>query len=687
MQGINNYQLPGQTEAATQMTGYAGLGSMGAGQNYMNMATDPNATQAFMSPYVQNALQPQMREAARQSAMQGQQNTAQAIGAGAYGGSRSGIVEAERQRNLGQLQSDIYDKGMQNAFQSAQQAQQFGSDLGLRGYGQAGQLAGQMGQLGQQQYGQEMGLMGQQFDIGSKQQAYEQARLNQLIQNYATQQQYPFIQLGTLSNMLRGLPMQASTTQMYQAQPTGLTAGLGLAGAGANLYQAFGNAPPKKEGGEIKEMASGGIATGVDPYKLPGMLEKLSDKQLSTKGEDQQVDPATKEMVDAETARRAGLRKGAGIMQAANGGVVAFKEGTKDAINADEEEKPAPRPAPKTAGPVDKGSPYAGGLNEYLSGDPANDPEIQRMRTMAAAQEKEAKLGVEGQMTRKQNLYEKYKIDPLAMYQKQREEQEEQLTMTKEDARKTEHLRWAQIFAKFGSTPGPTLKAALVAINDGIPDLLDDQAKTRAAQREIKKIMGELDKSELLYKMNRVDEGDKKDQEAKSKLTDLTLAIDKALYEKRKTQAQISGELEGRRMTNVSNEKQTGMRVAGDVQVANINQRREDNREKARLAKEEEISKKRADEHTRLAQAEMNKLTYDKERRKNIDDAKKIVNNPDVPEATKKPYREQLAEYKREEDELRRRMPTLYPDARLDEVEGGTANTSGFTNFREVKPK
>jgi hypothetical protein len=76
-------------------------------------------------------------------------------------------------------------------------------------------------------------------DIGAKQQAYEQQRLNQIIQDYATQQQYPFIQLGTLSNMLRGLPMQASTTQMYQAQPPLMQQAVGLAGAGANLYQAF----------------------------------------------------------------------------------------------------------------------------------------------------------------------------------------------------------------------------------------------------------------------------------------------------------------------------------------------------------------------------------------------------------------------------------------------------------------
>ena len=708
MRGISGYQLPGQTGLATRMTGVGGMESMGAGQRYEQQATNPYATQAYMSPYMEGALQPQMREAQRQSDIQKQSNLAEASKQGAFGGSRSALVEAERQRNLAQQQQDIYGKGMQNAFEQARQSQQFGAELGLKGYGQGLQAAGQMGALGQQQYGQETGLLGQQYDVGSKQQAYEQARLNQKIQDYATAQQYPFIQLGTVSNMLRGLPMQASTTQMYQAQPPLLQQGIGLAGAYANLSQAgaFGNQPQKKEGGAIKEMASGGIATGVDPYKLPKMLEKLSDKQLSTKGEDQQIDPSTKEMVDTETARRAGLRKGAGIMQAANGGVVAFKKG--DVVDnpfikdeppeerAKNEVKPAPKaakpapkaekPAPKTAGPVDKDSPYAGTLNPYLTSDPANDPEIVRMRQMATKQEAEANLGVEGQMKRKQDLYTKYGIDPLAMYEKQRKEQEEQLSMTKEDARKSEHLRWAQMFAKFGSTPGPVLKAALLSINDGIPDLLDDQAKTRAAQKEIIKIMAERDKSELLYKLGRVDDAEKADKEAKSKLTDLTLAIDKSIFEKNKTKAQISGELEKSRMSNVSNEKQTAMRVAGDIKVAGIRESAEGTREKARLDKQAELDKKRADYHTRLAQADLDKLKLDKDRRKDIKDAKEIVNDTNTPEETKKKYRAKLKEYDREEEELRRGLPLKYPDARLEDLQGSSADT--FTNFREVnKPK
>lgn len=353
MRGIQNYQLPGQTGAASQLAGYAGLGAMGAGQNYMNMATNPYATQAFMSPYMEGALQPQMREAARQSAIQGQQNQAQAVQQGAFGGSRQAIVEAERQRNLGQQQADIYGKGMQSAFEQARQAQQFGADIGLRGYGQAGEMASTLGGLGQQQYGQELGLMGKQMEVGGQQQAYEQQRLNQIIQDYATSQQYPLMQLGVLSNMLRGLPMQAATTQMYQAQPSMASQMAGGLGTGMALYgQAKQAGFNVAEGGHIteegvKKYAKGGI-TGE--YAVSDIVSKLSDAQLDAQLKNPNSPPEVKEAAAKETQRRAEMRGMAG------GGVVAFKEGkavkaVKDEFSPDDiiEEARARKSANKSA--------------------------------------------------------------------------------------------------------------------------------------------------------------------------------------------------------------------------------------------------------------------------------------------------------------------------------------------------
>lgn len=244
-QGMANLQPSQQLGAATQLAGIGGLGSLGAGQNYAQQATNPYAMQAYMSPYMQNALQPQMREAARQSAMEGQKNQAQAVQQGAFGGSRSALVEAERQRNLGQQQADIYGRGMQSAFEQAQRAQQFGADLGLRGYGQAGQMANILGQLGQTQFGQQKDVIQGQASMGAQQQGLEQQRLSQQYQDFLTQRGYPQQQLAFMSDMLRGLPLSQSTQATYTAPPSTVSqlGGLALAGYGMS----------RKEGGLISE--------------------------------------------------------------------------------------------------------------------------------------------------------------------------------------------------------------------------------------------------------------------------------------------------------------------------------------------------------------------------------------------------------------------------------------------------
>ena len=260
--GFTPLQQQAQQEAAnlgpaqqlgigTQMAGLAGLGQLGAGQQYTMQATNPYAMGAYMSPYMENALAPQMREAARQSAIQGQMDQAKAVQQGAFGGSRSAIVEAERQRNLGQLQSDIYNKGLQNAYQQAQQAQQFGATLGLQGQQGAAQTAATLGQLGQTQFGQQKDIINAQATAGAQQQALQQAQLQQQYQDFMTQKAYPQQQLAFMSDILRGAPLGQQTQQQYTAAaPSGMgqVAGLGLAALGASKAGLFG-----KKGGRVPD--------------------------------------------------------------------------------------------------------------------------------------------------------------------------------------------------------------------------------------------------------------------------------------------------------------------------------------------------------------------------------------------------------------------------------------------------
>ena len=248
-QGVANLRPAQQLGLGTQFSGLAGLQGLGAGQQYAQQATSPGAMQAYMSPYTQLALEPQMREARRQSDITGQQQASQAVRAGAFGGSRFGLMEAERQRNLGQTQSDIYGRGMQTAFEQARQAQQFGADLGLRGAGMGLQAAGQLGQLGQTQFGQQKDVLQGQLSAGAQQQGLEQQRLAQAYQDFQAQRQYPYQQLSFMSDMLRGLPLSQERRTMYEQPPSALgqIAGAGamyLGGKHAGLFGAEGGVVP-----------------------------------------------------------------------------------------------------------------------------------------------------------------------------------------------------------------------------------------------------------------------------------------------------------------------------------------------------------------------------------------------------------------------------------------------------------
>ena len=298
--GAANLNLPANYGLATGQTLGTGmqLGALapqmgGAGLNYALQATSPLATQAYMSPYVQSALAPQLAEARRQYDITGQQQQSQAARSGAFGGSREALMAAENRRNMNQAMNQMIGQGYQNAFNQAQQAQQFGANLGLQGQqAQAGALAqqlaaaNQLAGLGGQQLQAQQGIFNLQNQLGQQQQQQQQNIINQAVQNYATAQQYPFMQLGILNSMLRGLPMQQSSTQMYQAPPSAISqlAGLGTAGLGAlGMYnQAMGS----KAGGlqEVKKMAAGGNAIPMKSYsddQLQGVLRSPSSSLMA----------------------------------------------------------------------------------------------------------------------------------------------------------------------------------------------------------------------------------------------------------------------------------------------------------------------------------------------------------------------------------------------------------------------
>ena len=314
-QNVQNMQAAPQIGQATGLAGASGLGSIGTGgqmgmvgQQYANQATNPYAQQAYMSPYIQNALQPQLAEMNRQYGITGNQLKGQAVGQGAFGGNRQALMQSENERNKNMAMNAAIGSGYQNAFQAAQQAQQFGAGLGLQGlqgqmagFGQANQAAGTLGQLGQTQYGQNMGINQAQQQVGAIQQAQAQQGLDQAYQDFLKQKNYPYQQLAFMSDMTRGLPLSQSAQSIYSAPPSAVSqlGGLGMSALG--IYGMSGGF--KAEGGMVgKGHANGGLMAaktykdGGLAYAGGGDLSLKTDEELT----EMLANPSTDPMLAAE---------------------------------------------------------------------------------------------------------------------------------------------------------------------------------------------------------------------------------------------------------------------------------------------------------------------------------------------------------------------------------------------------
>lgn len=265
------------------ITGQAATGLQGIAERAGNLQYNPYQTGQFgaqagqyMSPYMQNVVDIQQREAQRQADIAATQQQAQATQAGAFGGSRDAIMRAEAARNLALQKGDIQAQGLQQAYQQAQrqfnteqalgeQSRQFGSNLGLQGLQTAGQAQVGAGNLGQQQFEQGMGITGLQSQLGGVQQQQGQNVLNTQYQQWLDQQNYPLQQVGYMSNIINRLPQTRTLEQTGTAsEPSFLNqvAGLGTAALGIpGVQKAIGSL--FASGGQVKNYAKGGLVSGL----------------------------------------------------------------------------------------------------------------------------------------------------------------------------------------------------------------------------------------------------------------------------------------------------------------------------------------------------------------------------------------------------------------------------------------
>ena len=227
--GLGALTFDPTTGAVTQIGAGTGVAGYEPFLQQAQQYSGPTAYQQFMSPYQQDVINTTLSEFDRQRQIQQQGIASQAIQAGAFGGGREGVQQAEfgalSDRNRAALQAQLLQQGYGQAQQAAQ-----------LGFAQQGQLATLQPTLAGQQT-QQLGA------IGTQNLAYQQALLDAQRQAAQFQYQEPFTRLQTLGSgiggLLSGYPQpgfsQTSTPQQQQVSPLSqaLSAAAGAYGLGS----------------------------------------------------------------------------------------------------------------------------------------------------------------------------------------------------------------------------------------------------------------------------------------------------------------------------------------------------------------------------------------------------------------------------------------------------------------------
>ena len=201
---------------------------------------DSGIASMYMNPFQRLVTDIEKREAQRTSDITGEQIESRAAQSGGLGGYREAILQAERERNLGQQLGDIEARGQRDAFSQAQQ--QFERD-------RANQLNAARQQLASAQFLGRQAPMQQRLAFDRLKQAqqaqeigrnFEQAGLDMAYKDFLNQIAYPRQQLGFYGQILQGLPVTPGTqVSQYAPTPTGTQQLLGLGLGGLGLYRAL----------------------------------------------------------------------------------------------------------------------------------------------------------------------------------------------------------------------------------------------------------------------------------------------------------------------------------------------------------------------------------------------------------------------------------------------------------------
>jgi hypothetical protein len=191
------YQLP------TMGTGTGtGIGGLSTGAGATGAAGTPGIASQYMNPYLQSVLNPQLDELRRQNDITNMNTNSALTKAGAFGGSRQAIMNAENNRNLMQEQNKTVGQGYANAYDKA------------------------MGQFNTEQ-GQAKDLTNMMANLGGVQRGIEQEGITSDYNEFLAQRDDPKKQVQFMQSMLQGMPIQTTTNYKPPASGLGQLAEIG----------------------------------------------------------------------------------------------------------------------------------------------------------------------------------------------------------------------------------------------------------------------------------------------------------------------------------------------------------------------------------------------------------------------------------------------------------------------------
>ena len=230
---LSGLEQQGLTAAGTTGVGaptvQAGIGA--ALQAQQAAQAGPNIQQ-FFNPYQQYVTE----EIGRQGQMAQQQLAGQAVRAGAFGGGREGVQQAELQKRTLEAMGEAQARGFGTALSAAQAQQQLAAQTGLS----TGQL---LGQLGTTQQAQSQADIQQLMGAGGLQRQLAQQTLEAQRQSQLQQQYEPYQRLEFLKNIYAAGPTsQSGITAATQPGPSPLAQSIGT---GLGAFAAYSGATGK----------------------------------------------------------------------------------------------------------------------------------------------------------------------------------------------------------------------------------------------------------------------------------------------------------------------------------------------------------------------------------------------------------------------------------------------------------